>query len=132
MRYIRYLFVSLLAVILIGIALANRAPTLLKALPANFDQYIGGRWQITVPLFLIIFLSIVFGIVIGFIWEWLREAHIRTAASRRATEVSRLEREVGHLRSRHHAPRDEVLAILDQPRKDIAANSQPSTLPVAR
>ena len=56
---------------------------------------------------------LVFGIIVGFIWEWLRETHIRSEASRRAGEVARLEREVGALRDQHKAPRDEVLAILD-------------------
>ena len=113
MRFIRLLFVALLAVILIAIALANRGAVTVRAFPAGFEQYLGFDWQINLPLFLVIFLAIVFGIVVGFIWEWLREAHIRSEASRRTAEVARLEREVGALRDQHKAPRDEVLAILD-------------------
>ena len=113
MRFIRLLFVALLAVILIAIALANRGAVTVRAFPAGFEQYLGFDWQINLPLFLVIFLAIVFGIVVGFIWEWLRETHIRSEASRRAGEVARLEREVGALRDQHKAPRDEVLAILD-------------------
>ncbi|WBU62791.1 LapA family protein [Paracoccus aerodenitrificans] len=133
MRIIRLLFVILLAVLLVAIALANRSAVTLRALPETFDQYTGGPWQITLPLFLVIFLAIVSGIVIGFIWEWLREAHIRNAATRRRQEVQRLEREVGNLRDRHNAPNDEVLAILDQPK--LAASAQPATgtsLPATR
>lgn len=126
MRFIRLLFVISLAVILLGIALANRAAVTLKAFPASLDQYFGGSWQITLPLFLVIFLAIAFGIVVGFIWEWLREAHIRSESSRRASEVARLEREVGALRDRHNAPKDEVLAILDQSRPAGAVQALPA------
>ena len=126
MRFIRLLFVLTLAVILLAIALANRGAVTLKAFPASLDQYFGGSWQITLPLFLVIFLAIVFGIIVGFIWEWLREAHIRSEASRRKTEVDRLEREVGQLRQRHNAPTDEVLAIIDQPRATASGTNLPA------
>ena len=120
MRFIRPLFVTLLAIILIAIALANREIVTLNAFPANFGQYLGGTWSIQLPLFLVIFLAIVFGVVVGLIWEWLREAHIRREARARASQVAQLEREVGQLRDRHASPRDEVLAIVDTPRN--AAN----------
>ena len=131
MRFIRLLFVAALAVLLIAIALANRGMVTVRAFPAGFEQYLGFDWQLSLPLFLIIFLAIVFGIVIGFIWEWLREAHIRTEASRRKSEVDRLEREVGTLRQRHNAPNDEVLAILDQPRANAAPGAG-TNLPATR
>lgn len=133
MRFIRLLFVALLAIILVAIALANRSPVTLKAMPEELGNYFGMSWQVTLPLFIVIFLAILFGIVIGFIWEWLREAHIRSEAARRRQEVNRLEREVGNLRDRHNAPNDEVVAILDQPRP--VASAEPAagtTLPAAR
>lgn len=114
MRFIRLLFVISLAIILLAIALANRSMVTLHAFPARLDQYFGGSWQITLPMFLVIFIAIAFGIIVGFIWEWLREAHIRSESSRRAFEVARLEREVGALRDQHKAPKDDIVAILDQ------------------
>lgn len=133
MRFIRLLFFAALAVILIAIALANRGPVTVRAFPAGFEQYLGFDWQLSLPLFLVIFLAIVFGIVVGFIWEWLRESHIRSAASRRKSEVDRLEREVGDLRDRHNAPNDEVLAILDSPRPIASPAPAPgTTLPAQR
>ncbi|MDO5606771.1 MAG: LapA family protein [Paracoccus sp. (in: a-proteobacteria)] len=126
MRLIRLVFVALMAVILLGIALANRGPVTVKAMPASLDQYFGTSLQITLPLFLIIFLAILCGLVVGFVWEWLREAHIRSAAARRSFEVERLEREVGALRDRHNAPKDDVLAILDRPRGDTVSRPAPA------
>ncbi|AUH34604.1 LapA family protein [Paracoccus tegillarcae] len=122
MRFIRLFFVIVLAIVLIGIALANRQDVTLNAFPANFGQYLEGSWSIQLPLFLVIFLAIAFGVVIGFIWEYLREAHIRRQSRQRATHVAQLEREVSTLRDSHAAPRDEVLAIVDRPKAGGAVN----------
>lgn len=119
MRFIRLLFVVLLALVLIAVALANRQLVTLSAFPANFGQFLGGQWTIDLPLFLVIFLAMVLGMVLGLIWEYLRESHIRREARARGAEVARLESEVGQLRHSHAAPKDEVLAILDRP-KDTA------------
>ena len=125
MRFIRLLFVALLAIFLIALALANRQVVTLNAFPANFDQYLGGNWSVSLPLFLVLFLAIAFGVVVGFIWEWLREAHLRRESRQRAADVSRLEQEVGHLRTNHVGPRDEVLAIVDGPSSRSAASPRP-------
>ncbi|SDD63899.1 Protein of unknown function [Paracoccus isoporae] len=135
MRFIRLIFVALLAIILVAIALANRSAVTLKAMPEGLASYFGVSWQISLPLFIVIFLAILFGIVIGFVWEWLREAHIRSEAARRAREVNSLEREVHQLRDRHNAPKDDVLAILDQQQPRPVASPEPAagtTLPATR
>ena len=132
MRFIRLLFVLTLAVILLAIALANRGAVTLKAFPASLDQYFGGSWQITLPLFLVIFLAIVFGIIVGFIWEWLREAHLRAESKARAQDLARLQREVGDLRRTHAAPKDEVLAIIDEAGARKSAPASGNTLPAPR
>ena len=127
MRFIRLIFVAALALVLVGVALANRDMVTLSAFPANFGQYLGGTWSLTLPLFLVIFVAFALGMLAGLVWEWLREAHIRREARQRSAEVVRLESEVGHLRDRHAAPRDEVLAILDEP-----APAKGSALPAVR
>lgn len=135
MRFLRLLFLVLLAVILIAVALANREMVVLHAFPANFGQYLGGQWSVQLPLFLVIFLAVAFGMLAGLIWEYLREAHIRREARQRSSEVARLESEVGQLRNRHANPRDEVLAIVDAPRRPAAGSGAPasgSTLPAPR
>lgn len=133
MRFIRLMFIIALAVLLIGIALANRSMVTVHAFPAGFDQYLGLDWQLTMPLFLVIFLAIMFGIMAGFIWEWLRESHLRSESSRRKNEVAKLEREVGKLRDQHNAPADDVLAILDKPKPaGNASAGQGTSLPAPR
>ncbi|MDM7255470.1 MAG: LapA family protein [Paracoccus sp. (in: a-proteobacteria)] len=117
MRLIRLAFDVVLAIVLIGIALANRGVVTLNMFPAQMGTYQGVDWALRMPLFLIIFLAIAFGMVMGLIWEWLRESGLRAEAARKANELARLEREMGHLQKRQVvAPKDEVLAILDAPK----------------
>lgn len=139
MRFLRLLFIVLLAIVLVAVALANRETVTLSAFPANLGQYLGGKWSVDLPLFLVIFLAVAFGMLVGLIWEYLREAHVRREARNRSAEVARLEREVGGLRERHANPRDEVLAILDTPKSGAkpqssgsAGSSSGTSLPAAR
>lgn len=139
MRFLRLLFVTLLGLFLILLALANREIVTLNAFPAQFGQFLGGQWSVRMPLFLVLFLAIAFGMLMGLIWEWLREAHLRRESTYRAQQVAKLEREVGSLRDRHVAPRDEVLAIVDSaprtpaPRPIASAEPAPgTTLPSVR
>lgn len=126
MRAIRLLFVVLLALFLIALALANREIVTLSAFPANFGQFLGGQWTISLPLFLIIFVAFALGMLAGQVWEWLRESRIRREGRAHANRANQLENEVGHLRHRHAAPKDEVLAILEGPKPQA-----PSPTPIA-
>lgn len=133
MRYLRMLFVAVLAISLLTVALANRQIVDVSLFPGQFGQYLGGTWSARMPLFLVILLSLLIGMVLGLIWEWLRESHLRQESNRRAFELRQLEREVAGLRTTHAAPRDEVLAILDAPRAAPApAVPGQTTLPAPR
>ena len=127
MRLFRLAFVVILALVLIGVALANRQAVTVSLFPADLAPYLGGSWALTMPVFLALFVAILFGVLIGFVWEWLREASLRAEANRRAQHVARLEREVAELRRAHAAPQDDVLAILEQPRAP-AEGTQPPAL----
>lgn len=116
MRYVRMLLVALLAIILVGVALANRQLVSVSLFPGRLDRYMGGDWQVQMPLFLVIILALLAGMILGLVWEWVRETTVRQESARRAHELQLLEREVRGLRVTHHAPRDEVLAILDAPK----------------
>ena len=43
-RYLRYLFLGTLAVALLTVALANRAPVVVKALPPDLAALLGFDW----------------------------------------------------------------------------------------
>ena len=113
MRYIRYLILVVIGVALIAVALANRGMVSLKLLPEGLARIAGLNASIELPLFLVIFGGVVVGVLIGFVWEWLREHKHRAEVSRKSKEVGKLEREVKKLKGEKNSGKDEVLAVRD-------------------
>lgn len=118
MRYLRYLILATIALVLVVVALANRDTVTLHTLPQGMAEIPGMgvlTHSIALPLFVVIFGGILAGVALGFIWEWLREHRQRAEASRKAAEVARLERELNKVKGQRDAGKDEVLALLDNP-----------------
>ena len=115
-RYLRYVVLAVLAIVLLTVAMANRATVTLRGLPDDLAALLGFGGQIELPLFLVIFGGIIAGLLIGFLWEWLREHKHRVTASTKARDVSRLERELAVLRDGSGTPKDDILALLDRPK----------------
>ncbi len=132
MRTIRIFFVVTLAIVLILVAAANRAPVTVGLLPETIAAFTGRAWTLTMPAFVALFLAMVFGVLVGLVWEWLREAHLRAESKTRAHDLARLQREVGDLRRTHAAPKDEVLAILDEAGARKPAPASGNALPAPR
>lgn len=117
MRYIKYAFLAAIAVVLITLALANRQMVALNSLPGDMAAMPGAgafAWSIQLPLFVVILGGIVAGLLIGFVWEWLREHKHRAEAARKTAEVKQMERELRRLKRRDSDDKDEVIALLDQ------------------
>jgi uncharacterized integral membrane protein len=113
MRYLRYLFLVLLAISLLVVALANRDPVTVNLLPDEIAAFAGFDPSISLPLFLVIFAGIVAGVVIGFVWEWFREHKHRAEAATQRREREKLEREVSRLKPASERQTDDVLALLE-------------------
>ena len=114
MRYIRYACIAIFALALIAVALANRGMVTLELLPGEIAGLFAVTPSVELPLFVVIFGGIIAGLLVGFIWEWLREHTIRAENSRNAREVRRLEREIKRLKTVLHEGKAEVLALLDE------------------
>lgn len=114
MRYIRYACIATFGIALIAVAIANRGMVSLQLIPSEVAGWFSVTPQIELPLFLVIFGGIVSGLLIGFVWEWIREHGQRAEAARQAREMRRLEREIARLKGEKHAGKDEVLALLDE------------------
>jgi uncharacterized integral membrane protein len=114
MRYIRYAFLATLGVVLISVALANRGSVTLNLLPEPLAQLLGLHYSISLPLFVVILGSIIAGLLIGFVWEWMREYKIRAAAGRTERELQQTKREVRRLKGKQEEEKDEVLALLEE------------------
>lgn len=113
MRYLRYLFLTVVGVVLVTVALANRQPVTIRLAPDEFSGFLPFTDEITVPLFLIILGGIIVGLLIGFVWEYFREYKLRSEANKRKRQMNRLEREVQGLREKTGEGKDDVLALLE-------------------
>lgn len=132
MRAIRIAFYVLLAIVLILLAAANRGMITVSLAPDALAPFVGGGWSLTMPAFVALFLAMAFGVIVGLVWEWMRESHLRAESSRRAQELADLHRHAGAPKAPRAAPHDEVLAILDRPAqgKTVQGNAiqgQPAT-----
>ena len=74
--------------------------------------------NIQLPLFVVIFLAVGAGLLIGFFWEWIREHRLRVDGRTKAREVEQLRKEVADLRKTEaESEGDEIFALLDAPAK---------------
>ena len=112
-RYIRYLFLIIVGISLITVAMANRDAVVIRLLPQEFADFFGVSLSASLPLYLIIYGGIVSGLLIGFLWEWIREHRMRAEAERAKREVSKLEREVKELKGSNKGSKDDLLALLE-------------------
>ena len=113
MRFIKYLFLAVVALVLVLLALANREPVTLTVLPDNLAEWVNWNFIVTLPLFLVILGGMVAGLLIGFVWEWFREHRQRAEAKAQRKERDRLAREVAQLRGQKRESQDDVLALVE-------------------
>ncbi|MGB0961041.1 MAG: LapA family protein [Halocynthiibacter sp.] len=113
MRYLRYLFLAVIAILLISVSLANRDVVMLKLLPPVIVNMGVENYEITLPLFVVVFGGILAGLVIGFAWEWLREAKHRATATKATRKASQLEKELHKLKGDTGNESADVLALLE-------------------
>jgi putative membrane protein len=114
MRYLRYLCIAIFAVALVAVALANRTMVSLQVLPAEVSGLFAMNPSVELPLFAVILGSILTGLLVGFVWEWIREYAERAEAAKTAREMRRLQREIDKLKAEKHGGKDDVLALLDK------------------
>ncbi len=112
MRYIRYAVLGALAIVLVTVALANREPLTIRLLPEILSGLFGWSWQITLPAFTILLAAILLGVLLGFVWEWVREHKHRAAAVAERRQREKLEREVRKVNPSADKG-DDVLALLE-------------------
>ena len=113
MRYIKYAFLLVIGVCLLTIALANRGMVTLRLVPDEIADLAGLNTTADLPLFLVILGSIIAGLLIGFVWEWLREHRYRRDGARAVREAKQMGREVARLKGGDPATGDDVLALLE-------------------
>jgi len=115
MKTIRYAFWAIVGLGLVIVGLANRGMVTLHAMPASLARLFGLSPDVQVPLFVVIFLGVAAGLLIGFFWEWLRERKFRAMGRAHGREVTELKRQMDRLRDANGDGKDDVLQLLEAP-----------------
>jgi uncharacterized integral membrane protein len=86
-----------LAIVIVVFAVANRQPV-----TVSFDPFpsTDSALAATVPLFVLIFIILVLGVIIGGIAAWLRQSPWRRTARKLDADVRALHEELGEIRRR--------------------------------
>lgn len=115
MTYLRYAVLAVVLVLAVTVALANRTPVTLALWPDSVTAILGFGYAVTLPLFVVVVAAVGFGLLLGFVWEWLRERGIRAEAARSRRELESLRaRQTGLAApASASAPKDEILALVD-------------------
>ena len=98
LRLLKWLVLAVICAALVVLGVANMAPVDLHLVPSGVvgtDLSLRG-----VPLAAVILAAILLGVVIGEVFEWVRETKHRRRASQRGREVEKLQAEVASLKRR--------------------------------
>ena len=89
-----------LAVIIVAFAVANR-----QAVTVSFDPFSSAApaYAATLPLFVLIFVLVILGVIVGGVAAWFRQGKWRRVARRLESDVRDLHAEIDAIRRREHA-----------------------------
>lgn len=96
-KLVFWLILVPLAIVLLMFAVANR-----EIVTVSFDPFntTAPAAAISIPLFVLIFVLVILGIVIGGVAAWLRQSGYRRAARRRDADVTALRHEIETLNAK--------------------------------
>jgi uncharacterized integral membrane protein len=89
-----------LAVIIVAFAVANR-----QSVTVSFDPFSSAQpaYAATLPLFVLIFILVILGVIVGGVAAWFRQGKWRRIARRLEGDVRDLHAEIEVIRRREHA-----------------------------
>ena len=115
LRAVKYLFLFVVALLLVLMAFANREAVVLEVVPEELAPWLGVQYAVELPLFAIVLGAVMVGILVGFVWEWLREHRHRAEARTQKRTAKALEREVETLKGPGRDGKDDILALVEGP-----------------
>ena len=85
----------------------------IRVLPSELEGFFGGGMIFSLPIFVLFLCGVVFGLFVGFFWEWIREMKHRSASSRKSKELAKVENELSQLKRESGQNEDEILLLLN-------------------
>ena len=129
-RFLTWVVFVPVAIVLVALAVANRAPA-----PFTIDPFNPGNPGLTVawPLFVYLFAALAVGLIIGSIATWLRQGRYRRAARESAAEVRAMRDQAMRTPSPMPAPAGNEPAALPPPAvcPTACASSKPARSPAS-
>jgi uncharacterized membrane protein YciS (DUF1049 family) len=115
-KIVRVLILAPLAIILVSFAVANRQIAVVSFDP--FDQA-NPAFAMSMPLFVLIIVLLIIGVIIGGVAAWLRQNKWRRAARQSEAQARRLALEIDALKSRTGDVRPNLPAATNRPRLTV-------------
>ena len=85
----------------------------IRILPSELEGFFGGGMIFSIPIFVLFLCGVVFGLFVGFFWEWIREMKHRSASSRKSKELAKVENELSQLKRESGQNEDEIMLLLN-------------------
>ena len=61
----------------------------IRILPSELEGFFGDGMIFSIPIFVLFLCGVIFGLFVGFVWEWIREMKHRSASSRKSKELAK-------------------------------------------
>jgi len=112
-RYLKYLFLIVVALAAVLLAIANRGPVTLRWLPEGMTVpgAEGIPTEVSLPIYIAIFLAVFLGILVGLVLEMLRESEHRKKERLYRKEAERLDAENRRLAAKAGEEDDDILGL---------------------
>ena len=85
----------------------------IRILPSELEGFLGGGMVFSIPIFVLFLCGVIFGLFVGFVWEWIREMKHRSASSRKSKELAKVENELSQLKRESGQNEDEIMLLLN-------------------
>ena len=85
----------------------------IRIIPIELEGFLGGGMIFSIPIFVLFLCGVIFGLFVGFVWEWIREMKHRSASSRKSKELAKVENELSQLKRESGQNEDEILLLLN-------------------
>lgn len=114
MRYVKILFLVIVAVAAVILAIANRGPVTLRLWPEAMtmpEPIASWPHEVTLPIYVALLAAVFLGLLIGMVLELLRETDHRRQERRYKAEAAKLKQENQRLAKKAGEDEDDILGL---------------------